>query len=59
MDKPIVIVKEVSNGVTAYYPDKYLFSKLKRRIENEEANKNIKIGENIKIELEVINLGVE
>lgn len=52
------MVREESNGVVAYYPSKYIFSKLKRRIENEEANKKIKIGEPIKIELEVISLGI-
>jgi len=52
------MVKEESDGVIAYYGGKYLFSKLKRRIENEEANKKIKIGEPIKIELVVVDLGV-
>jgi hypothetical protein len=52
------MIKEESDGVIAYYGGKYLFSKLKRRIENEEANKKIKIGEPIKIELVVVDLGV-
>jgi hypothetical protein len=51
------MVKEESNGLNVYYNSKYIFSKLKRRIENEEANKKIKIQEPIKIELEVIDLG--
>jgi len=52
------MIKEESDGVIAYYGGKYLFSKLKRRIENEEANKKIKIGEPIKVELVVVDLGV-
>jgi hypothetical protein len=50
-------VKEECNGVTAYYHSKYIFSKLKRRIENEREDKKIKIGEPVKVELEVISLG--
>jgi len=52
------MIKEESDGVIAYYGGKYLFSKLKRRIENEEANKKIQIKEPIKIELVVEDLGV-
>jgi hypothetical protein len=51
------IIKEESDGVIAYYGGKYLFSKLKRRIENDKANNKIKIGEPIKKELVVIDLG--
>jgi hypothetical protein len=51
-----MMVKEESKGITVYYPAKYIFSKLKRRIENEEAK--IKIEEPIAIELQVISLGV-
>ena len=50
-----LMVKEESIGITVYYPAKYIFSKLKRRIENEEAK--IKIEEPIDIKLEVISLG--
>jgi hypothetical protein len=52
------MVREEGNSVVAYYHSKYIFSKLKRRVENEKANKNIKIGEPIKVKLEVIDLGV-
>jgi hypothetical protein len=60
------MIKEGDDNVMVYYHSKYLFSKLKRRIENEyENNKNacrssfgkIKIGEPIKKELVVIDLG--
>jgi hypothetical protein len=51
-------IRDESDGVIAYYGDKYLFSKLKRRIENEKANKKIQIKEPIKIELVVEDLGV-
>jgi hypothetical protein len=51
------MVKEEGDGVIVYYGDKYLFSKLKRRIENEVANKKIKIKEPININLEVVDLG--
>jgi hypothetical protein len=51
-------IKEECDGVTAYYGGKYLFSKLKRRIQNEEANKKLKIKEPINIELEVIDLAI-
>jgi hypothetical protein len=51
------MVKEEGDGVIVYYGDKYLFSKLKRRIENEKANKKIKIGNAINIKLEVVDLG--
>ena len=60
------MIKEGDDSVMVYYHSKYLFSKLKRRIENdEENNKNacrsafgkIKIGEPIKKELVVVDLG--
>lgn len=50
-------VKEECDGVTAYYHSKYIFSKLKRRIENERENQKIKIREPIEIKLDVISLG--
>jgi len=50
-------VKEECGNVTAYYHSKYIFSKLKRRIENEEANNKIKIGEQVVVDLKVIPLG--
>jgi len=54
-------IKEEGIGVTAYYHKKYLFSKLKRRIENDLINKNfpsyIRIGEPVQIDLEVVDLG--
>jgi len=46
------------NGMVREEGSKYIFSKLKRRIENEEANKKkIKIGEPIKVDLKPISLG--
>jgi hypothetical protein len=50
------MIKEGDNDVMVYYHSKYLFSKLKYRIENDE--KKIKIGEPIKIDLKVVDLGV-
>ena len=51
-------IKDEGVGVTAYYHKKYLFSKLKRRIENEKNFPSyIKIGEPVIIDLEVIDLG--
>jgi hypothetical protein len=50
------MIKEGDNDVMVYYHSKYLFSKLKYRIENDE--KKIKIKEPIKIKLEVVDLGV-
>jgi hypothetical protein len=51
-------VKEECGNVTAYYHSKYIFSKLKRRIENErENNKKIKIEEPVVVDLKVISLG--
>lgn len=52
------MVREEANGVVAYYHSKYIFSKLKRRIENEVANNKIQIGEPIQVKLEVIDLGI-
>lgn len=49
------MVKEEDKDVMVYYHSKYLFSKLKYRVENDETK--IKIGEPIKVKLEVINLG--
>ena len=49
------MIKEGDDKVMVYYHSKYLFSKLKYRIENDE--KKIKIGEPIKTELVVIDLG--
>jgi|Laugrespbdmm15sd_2_1035082.scaffolds.fasta_scaffold08125_3 hypothetical protein len=49
------MIKEGDDNVMVYYHSKYLFSKLKYRIENDE--KKIKIGETIKVKLEVIDLG--
>jgi hypothetical protein len=49
------MIKEGDDNVMVYYHSKYLFSKLKYRIENDE--KKIKIGETIKVELKVIDLG--
>ena len=49
------MVKEEGEGVIVYYGDKYLFSKMKYRIENDE--KKIKIGKPINIKLEVVDLG--
>jgi hypothetical protein len=52
------MIREEGSGVIAYYNSKYIFSKLKRRIENEEANKKIiKIGKPIKVDLKPITLG--
>jgi hypothetical protein len=51
------MVKEESKDFIAYYHSKYIFSKLKRRIENEEENKKIKIKEPVVIDLKVISLG--
>jgi hypothetical protein len=50
-------VIEECNGVTAYYYSKYIFSKLKRRIENERENNKIKIGEPIIVDLDIVPLG--
>jgi hypothetical protein len=50
------MIKEGDDDVMVYYHSKYLFSKLKYRIENDE--KKIKIGEPIKIDLKVVDLGV-
>jgi hypothetical protein len=51
-------VKDECDGVIAYYHSKYIFSKLKRRIENErENNKKIKIEEPVVVDLKVISLG--
>jgi len=49
------MIKEGDDNVMVYYHSKYLFSKLKYRIENDE--KKIKIGETIKVKLELIDLG--
>jgi hypothetical protein len=48
------MIKEGDKDVMVYYHSKYLFSKMKYRIENDE--KKIKIGEPVKVELEVISL---
>jgi hypothetical protein len=50
------MIKEGDKDVMVYYHSKYLFSKMKYRIENDE--KKIKIGEPIKVKLEVVDLGV-
>lgn len=50
------MIKEVDKDVVVYYHSKYLFSKMKYRIENDETK--IKIKEPIKIKLEVVDLGV-
>jgi len=50
-------VKDECDGVIAYYHSKYIFSKLKRRIENERENNKIKIGEQVVVDLKVIPLG--
>jgi len=50
------MIKEGDDDVMVYYHSKYLFSKLKYRIENDE--KKIKIGEPIKVDLKVVDLGV-
>jgi hypothetical protein len=50
------MVKVECNGIVAYYHSKYIFGKLKYRIENDE--KRIKIGRPLKIKLEVVDLGV-
>ena len=49
-------VKEEYGNVTAYYHSKYIFSKLKRRIENERENNKIKIGEPVIVDLKPITL---
>ena len=49
-------VKEECGNVTAYYHSKYIFSKLKRRIENERENNKIKIGEPVIVDLKPITL---
>jgi len=51
-------VKDECGNVTAYYHSKYIFSKLKRRIENERENNKIKIGEPVVVDLKVIPLGI-
>lgn len=50
------MIKEGDKDVMVYYHSKYLFSKMKYRIENDETK--IKIREPIKIKLEVVDLGV-
>lgn len=46
------VIRDEGDGVIAYYPSKYLFSKLKWRIENEP--KKIKIGEPIQLDLGIV-----
>lgn len=50
------MVKEECDGVAAYYHSRYIFSKLKRRIENERENKKIKFGEPVIVDLKVVSL---
>jgi hypothetical protein len=52
------MIKEGDKDVMVYYNSKYLFSKMKYRIENEKEGKKIKIKEPINIKLEVVDLGV-
>jgi hypothetical protein len=67
MERTINSFKEGDKDVMVYYNSKYLFSKLKYRIENDESNsaclglcplQKIKIKEPINIKLEVVDLEI-